>query len=122
MHCLAVGLPAKLLTPSCLRAGGASFHFAHWGENLPRLAWRGRWRSMKMLEHYVQELAVATVWKHITPDCRKLVLLLSGRFAQACTTVPSKRAKAVMEAMDNVTVVVSTIAARLLRYFPPLRT
>ena len=31
--------------PSSLRPGGATFLFRLWQENLPRLQWRGRWRS-----------------------------------------------------------------------------
>ncbi|CAE7247502.1 unnamed protein product [Symbiodinium sp. CCMP2592] len=42
--------------PSSLRPGGATYLFRQWDENLPRLQWRGRWRSFRMLEIYVQEL------------------------------------------------------------------
>ena len=47
--------------PSSLRPGGASYFFGLWDENIPRLLWRGRWASHKMLVHYVQELTAATM-------------------------------------------------------------
>ncbi|CAE7290791.1 unnamed protein product, partial [Symbiodinium sp. CCMP2592] len=47
--------------PSSLRPGGATFFFRLWDENLQRLQWRGRWKSFRMLETYVQELGATEV-------------------------------------------------------------
>ncbi|CAE7242894.1 unnamed protein product [Symbiodinium sp. CCMP2592] len=47
--------------PSSLRPGGATFLFRSWDENLTRLQWRGRWKSFRMLETYVQELGATEV-------------------------------------------------------------
>ncbi|CAE7665508.1 unnamed protein product [Symbiodinium microadriaticum] len=47
--------------PSSLRPGAATFLFRSWDENLPRLQWRGRWKSFRMLETYVQELGATEV-------------------------------------------------------------
>ena len=43
------------------RAGGATFLFGHWSEDLQRLSWRGRWRALPTLAHYVQELGAARI-------------------------------------------------------------
>ncbi|CAE7269133.1 unnamed protein product, partial [Symbiodinium natans] len=49
-------LGAVTFLPSSLRPGGATFLFRYWDEDLTRLQWRGRWKSFRMLETYVQEL------------------------------------------------------------------
>ena len=41
------------LSPAGLRAGGATRHYFRF-QNLPGLQWRGRWRNLSTLEHYVQ--------------------------------------------------------------------
>ena len=68
-------LQSKPFLPSSLRPGGATFLFRLWDENLPRLQWRGRWRSFRMLEIYVQELGAAEVWIRFPPKIRAKVFL-----------------------------------------------
>ena len=41
------------LTPAGMRAAGATLDFLE-KENLDRLLWRGRWKSLPVLKHYVQ--------------------------------------------------------------------
>ena len=54
------GEPRTIL-PSSLRPGGATHFYHEWGENIPRLQWRGRWACQRTLEHYVQEWAAQRV-------------------------------------------------------------
>lgn len=75
-------LQSKPFLPSSLRPGGATFLFRLWDENLPRLQWRGRWRSFRMLEIYVQELGAAEVWIRFPPKIRAKVFLLGSLFSQ----------------------------------------
>eukprot|EP00930_Biecheleria_cincta_P100333 TRINITY_DN91975_c0_g1_i1.p2 TRINITY_DN91975_c0_g1~~TRINITY_DN91975_c0_g1_i1.p2 ORF type:complete len:122 (+),score=12.47 TRINITY_DN91975_c0_g1_i1:82-447(+) len=39
------------VTPGALRGSGAAFHYRRC-EDIPRLAWRGRWFRPQTLEHY----------------------------------------------------------------------
>lgn len=66
--------------PASLRPGGATYLFRLWDENLQRLQWRGRWRSYRMLEIYVQELGAAEVWVTFAPKIRFRVALLGSSF------------------------------------------
>lgn len=56
--------------PSSLRPGGATYLFRQWDESLVRLQWRGRWRSFRMLEIYVQELGAAEILIRFPPGVR----------------------------------------------------
>lgn len=67
--------------PASLRPGGATFLFRLWDENLQRLQWRGRWRSFRMLEIYVQELGAAEVWVTFSSKVRVRVASLGSLFA-----------------------------------------
>ena len=54
------GVPSHLAasgpTPGSLRGSGAIvFYFQT--EDVPRIAWRGRWKKVATLEHYLQEVA-----------------------------------------------------------------
>lgn len=44
-----------------LRTGGATHHFSLFGEDVSRLAWRGRWRDLRTLPHYIQELVASRI-------------------------------------------------------------
>lgn len=66
--------------PSSLRPGGATFLFRLWQENLPRLQWRGRWRSFRMLETYVQELGVAEALARFSPTVLARISVLDSFF------------------------------------------
>ena len=48
-------------TVGSLRTGGATFLFRLWNEDLPRLCWRGRWKDVNTVWHYVQELQAAEI-------------------------------------------------------------
>ena len=66
--------------PSSLRPGGATFYFREWNENLPRLQWRGRWRSFRMLETYIQELGVAEALARFSPTVLARITVLDSFF------------------------------------------
>jgi hypothetical protein len=56
--------PARF-TLGSLRCGGATHLFQRWNEDVVRLQWRGRWRVVTTLSHYIQELTafgIATQW------------------------------------------------------------
>ncbi|CAE7447660.1 unnamed protein product [Symbiodinium natans] len=83
-------LGARFFLPSSLRPGGATFLFRLWDENLTRVQWRGRWRSFRMLEIFVQELGAdqgkwceklsgRTVLAELAEDQGKWCEKLSGR-------------------------------------------
>ena len=73
-------LGRKPLLPSSLRPGGATYLFRLWHENLPRLQWRGRWRSFRMLETYVQELGAAECFVRLPLSVRHRVVSLEVAF------------------------------------------
>ena len=60
------------------RAGGATFLFGRWGEDLQRLAWRGRWRAVATLAHYIQELGAARISQQWTETQRERILLAAN--------------------------------------------
>jgi hypothetical protein len=74
--CRALELTATY-TPQSPRTGGASHFFQVWQEDIPRLMWRGRWANQRMLAHYVQELAVASIRAH---EDSSRVGILAGLF------------------------------------------
>ena len=73
-------LQAQPFVPASLRPGGATFLFRLFHENLQRLQWRGRWRSYRMLEIYVQELGAAEVWVTFPPKVKAKVAVLGSSF------------------------------------------
>lgn len=73
-------LHRSIFLPSSLRPGGATYLFRLWDENLTRLQWRGRWRSFRMLEIYVQELGAAEIWIRFPPKIRSTVAFLGAVF------------------------------------------
>lgn len=66
--------------PSSLRPGGATYLFRLFHEDLVKLQWRGRWRSFRLLEIYVQELGAAQVWIRFDSKTRQGVLFLGNCF------------------------------------------
>ena len=59
-----VSHPARF-TLGSLRSGGATHLFQRWDEDVTRLQWRGRWRVVTTLAHYIQELTafgISTQW------------------------------------------------------------
>jgi hypothetical protein len=57
---LQLGVPSHVAasgpTPGSLRGSGATEFYLQ-TEDVPRIAWRGRWRKVETLEHYLQEVA-----------------------------------------------------------------
>ena len=76
-------LEARPFVPSSLRPGGATFLFRYWDENLPKLQWRGRWKSFRMLETCVQELGATEVLVRFGPRVRHRVTVLSVCFEKS---------------------------------------
>ncbi|CAE7699934.1 unnamed protein product [Symbiodinium sp. CCMP2592] len=74
-----LGLPvraaAKGATPGVLRGSGAT-HFYMCTENIPLLAWRGRWARVKTLEYYLQEVAAQVLLSELDPSAREKIKLL----------------------------------------------
>ena len=51
----------SIFTPGSLRSGGATHLFQVSNEDVAKVMWRGRWKSMKMLEIYIPELTAASI-------------------------------------------------------------
>lgn len=64
------------VTPKSLRGSGASWLF-HYTEDVNKILWRGRWRSRRTLEHYLQDVMGQVLLTDLCQDRRDLVLLLS---------------------------------------------
>ena len=75
-------LGSRPFLPSSLRPGGATFLFRQWDENLPRVQWRGRWKSFRMLETYIQELGATEILVRFPPRVRCRVASLGSCFEQ----------------------------------------
>ena len=77
----AVGVPTSEatqgLTPGCLRGSGATWFYMA-TEDLPRTAWRGRWRNQRTLEAYVQETAGQAFLANLSAPQRDRVTLLAA--------------------------------------------
>eukprot|EP00435_Cladocopium_sp_Y103_P060681 s641_g22.t1 len=73
----------KLVLPSSLRPGGATFLFQLWNENIPKLQWRGRWLHLKTMLHYIQELGSINVLNALTSSQKARVFELA-RLCPAC--------------------------------------
>ena len=74
-----LGLPCKAAahgaTPGVLRGSGATF-FYQVTENIPLLAWRGRWSRVKTLEYYLQEVAAQVLLSEVSNTCRARIRVL----------------------------------------------
>eukprot|EP00439_Symbiodinium_sp_Y106_P012221 s279_g1.t2 len=68
-----LGLPFRAAdrgaTPGVLRGSGTTF-FDIATENIPLLAWRGRWARVRTLEHYLQEVAAQVMLSEVSATCR----------------------------------------------------
>jgi hypothetical protein len=73
-------LQCCVFQPSSLRPGGATFLFRKFNEDLTRVQWRGRWKSYKMLETYVQELGASEIWIRFPQKIRDRVKVLGDLF------------------------------------------
>ncbi|CAE8602155.1 unnamed protein product, partial [Polarella glacialis] len=63
-------------TPGCLRGSGATW-FYQATEDVPRLAWRGRWTRVQTLEHYLQEVAGQVLLASLTLQARETISQLA---------------------------------------------
>ena len=52
--------------------------FLEWGEDLARLQWRGRWRDLATLWHYVQELEAVSVLQQYPVPLRARIEEIGG--------------------------------------------
>ena len=62
---------------SGLRAGGITAFFQH-TQDMMLTRWRGRWDSLRTLEHYIQELPMAEQFARLPADVRTKLARLSG--------------------------------------------
>ena len=62
-------LRIKGLTPASLRAGGAT-HLFTTTQNMEIVRWKGRWQSLRTVEHYVQEINCIAVLQDMPPASR----------------------------------------------------
>ena len=76
-----------LCVPSSLRAGGATYLFREWQEDVPRLQWRGRWLHFKTLAHYIQELGCWNIIEQLTPAARSRMQCLADLTESACKEI-----------------------------------
>lgn len=60
-------------TPGSLRGSGATELYIQL-EDIPRIAWRGRWRRVETLEYYLQEVAAQLTFVDLPAASRSLVL------------------------------------------------
>ena len=74
-----LGLPVRAAekgaTPGVLRGSGATFYYMC-TENIPWLAWRGRWARVKTLEYYLQEVAAQVLLANLDPGKRARIKAL----------------------------------------------
>ena len=77
-----LGVPSQVAasgpTPGSLRGSGATEFYLQ-TEDVPRIAWRGRWRKVETLEHYLQEVAAQLMLTDLPPAARTAI----GEFADA---------------------------------------
>ena len=75
-----LGVPHRLTdkgtTPGVLRGSGATFLYLE-TEDLPLVAWRGRWSKTKTVEFYLQEVAAQLLLQRLPQWARARVRLLS---------------------------------------------
>ena len=78
---------SRLILPSSLRPGAATYFFEAWGENVPKLQWRGRWQCTKTLEHYIQELVPYRILAEVAPTLRDRLETLANMFDETLLEV-----------------------------------
>ena len=70
------GLAGKL-TPGCLRGSGATYFWKQ-TEDIPRVAWRGRWQRHQTLEFYLQDVAGQQLLLRLPEVKRELIRFLAS--------------------------------------------
>jgi len=81
-----ISYPARFSLGS-LRAGGATCLFQRWDESVVKLQWRGRWREMRTLAHYVQELSASAIGTRWTPKVATRIQLMAAVIEQVLAEV-----------------------------------
>lgn len=66
-------------TPGSLRGSGATYLYGR-AEDIPWIAWRGRWARVKTLEYYLQEVSAQLLLFELTPQSRSNI----ETFGKAC--------------------------------------
>ena len=64
-------------TPGVLRGSGATQMYLE-TEDLPRIAWRGRWSRQRTLEYYVQEVAAQLFMHQLSRHAREKISFLEA--------------------------------------------
>lgn len=76
-----LGVPHQLCqrgaTPGVLRGSGATFLYLE-TEDLPLVAWRGRWSKTKTVEFYLQEVAAQLLLHRLAPWSRERIRTLAS--------------------------------------------
>ena len=73
---LSSACPRTLLRRALLRVrceGRALQSSTYQTEDAPRIAWRGRWRKVETLEHYLQEVAAQLLLTDLPPAARATI-------------------------------------------------
>ena len=65
--------------PGSLRGSGATYLYGR-AEDIPWIAWRGRWARVKTLEYYLQEVSAQLLLFELTPQSRSNI----ETFRKAC--------------------------------------
>ena len=82
-------LDSKGATPGVLRGSGATFMYLE-TEDLPLIAWRGRWSKTKTMEFYLQEVAAQLLLQRLPSWSRNRISVLSSLsrklLISACTS------------------------------------
>ena len=73
---------ARGATPGVLRGSGATQQYID-TEDIPKIAWRGRWARTKTLEFYVQEVAAQLFLHQLSSHSRSMISMLERN----CLTV-----------------------------------
>ena len=85
-----LGIPCRQdqrgATPASLRGSGATYMYTCI-QDIPLIAWRGRWARTKTLEFYLQEVSAQLLLHELRPWSKSMILELSRfSFAILCTT------------------------------------
>ena len=77
----ALGIPHRQnirgATPGVLRGSGATYWYAC-TENIPLIAWRGRWARTRTLEFYLQEVSAQLLLHELPAGSRAKIEFLSN--------------------------------------------
>ncbi|CAE7921921.1 unnamed protein product [Symbiodinium sp. KB8] len=95
-----LGVPHRLTdkgtTPGVLRGSGATFLYLE-TEDLPLVAWRGRWSKTKTVEFYLQEVAAQLLLQRLPQWARARVLSFTSAFRPTFGELRYSRLKEAIE-------------------------